>query len=119
VAIKYFAFAMRLSPLDPQIIGMQGGTAFVHFLASRYDEALSWAAKAMWAQTNYTTPLFVAAAGNALAGRLVEARAAMARLIELDPALRIPNVKNWIRLRRHQDLERFEDGLRKAGLPEM
>jgi tetratricopeptide (TPR) repeat protein len=117
-AIEYFARAMRLSPLDPQIIAMQGGTAFAHFLAGRYDQALSWAAKAMWAQTNYTTPLFVAAASSALAGRIVEARKAMVRLLELDPALRIANVKDWIPLRRHEDLERFEDGLRKAGLPE-
>jgi adenylate cyclase len=31
VAIKHFAQAMRLSPLDPHTIGMQAGTAFAHF----------------------------------------------------------------------------------------
>ena len=118
VAIKHFAHAMRLSPLDPHSIGMQAGTAFAHFLAGRYDEASSWAEKALWEQTNYATTLRIAAASYALAGRLVEARKIMARLSELDPALRVSNVKDWVPLRRPEDLARVEDGLRKAGLPE-
>jgi hypothetical protein len=59
---------MRLSPLDLHIIGMQAGTAFAHMLAGRYDEASSWAEKAMWAQ-NYLTPLRIAVASHALAER--------------------------------------------------
>ena len=47
-AIEHFARAMRLSPLDPHIIAMQAGTAFAHMLAGRYDEASSWAEKAIW-----------------------------------------------------------------------
>jgi tetratricopeptide (TPR) repeat protein len=118
VAIKHFAHAMRMNPLDPHIITMQAGTAFAHFLAGRYDEALSWADKALWEQTNYVTPLRLAAASSALAGRLVEAQESMARLRELDPALRVKNLKDWVPLRRPEDLGRLEDGLRKAGLPE-
>ena len=72
-AIEYFARAMRLSPLDPHIMGMQVGTAFAHMLAGRYDEASCGAAKAMWAQ-NYVTPLRIAVASHALAGRLAEAK---------------------------------------------
>ena len=109
---------MRLSPLDPQIIAMQAGTAFAHFLAGRYDEASSWAEKALWEQTNYVTTLRSAAASNALAGRLAEARKIMARLRELDPTLRVSNLKDWVPLRRPEDLARLQDGLRKAGLPE-
>ena len=74
VAIKHFAQAMRLSPLDPHSIGMQAGTAFAHFLAGRFDEASLWAGKAMWEHTNYLTTLVVAAASNALAGRPAEAQ---------------------------------------------
>jgi TolB-like protein len=47
IAIKHFAHAMRLSPLDPHMIAMQAGTAFAHFLAGRYDEASSWADMAL------------------------------------------------------------------------
>lgn len=118
VAIKHFAHAMRLSPLDPHTIAMQGGTAFANFLDGRYDEASAWAEKALWEQTNYLTTLRIAAASYALAGRLADALKAMARLRELDPGLRVSNVKNLAPFRRPEDLTRFEDGLRKAGLPE-
>jgi TolB-like protein len=118
VAIEHFARAMRLSPLDPHTIAMQAGTALAHLLAGRYDEASSWAEKALWEQTNYMTTIRIAAASNALAGRLAEAQKIMARLRELDPALRVSNVKHWAQFRRPGDLARFEDGLRKAGLPE-
>jgi tetratricopeptide (TPR) repeat protein len=118
IAIKHFAHAMRLSPLDPHIIAMQAGTAFAHLLAGRYDEASSWAEMALWEQTNYLTTILVAAASNALAGRLAEAQKSIARLRELDPALRLSNVKDWGPFRRQEDLARFKNGLRKAGLPE-
>ena len=118
VAIKHFAQAMRLSPLDPHSIGMQAGTAFAHLLASRFDEASLWAGKAMWEHTNYLTTLVIAAASNALAGRPAEAQKPMARLRELDPTLRVSNIKDWAAFRRPEDLAKLENGLRKAGLPE-
>ena len=118
VAIKHFAHAMRLSPLDPHSIGFQAGTAFAHFLAGRYDEASLWAGKAMWETTNYLTTLVIAAASNALAGRSAEAQKTMARLRELYPTLRVSNVKDWATFRRPEDLARLEEGLRRAGLPE-
>jgi TolB-like protein len=118
VAIKHFAQAMRLSPLDPHTIGMQAGTAFAHFLAGRFDEASLWAGKAMWENTNYLTTIIIAAASNALAGRPAEAQKIMVRLRELAPTLRVSNVKDWAAFRRPEDLAKLEEGLWKAGLPE-
>ena len=118
LAIEHFSRAMRLSPLDPLMIAMQAGTALAHFLAGRYAEASSWAEKAMWEQTNYITPIRIAAASSALAGRFADAQKAMARLRELDPGMRVTNVKEWAPLRKLEDLARLEEGLRKAGLPE-
>jgi tetratricopeptide (TPR) repeat protein len=118
VAIEHLAYAMRLSPLDPQIMAMQAGTALAHFLAGRYGEASSWTERAMWAQSSYFTTVPIAAASYALAGRNAEARKAIARVRELDPALCMANLKDWIPFRRPEDLARLEDGLRKAGLPE-
>jgi hypothetical protein len=60
----------------------------------------------------------IAAASHALAGRLEEAQQTMTRLRQLDPALRVSNLKDQIPLRRSDDLARYEEGLRKAGLPE-
>jgi tetratricopeptide (TPR) repeat protein len=119
IAINHFAHAMRLSPLDPHTIGMQAGTAFAHFLADRYQEASSWAGKALWEQTNYLTTLLIAAASNALAGHLKEAQKATARLRELHPTMCVADIRYWAAsFRRPGDLARLEDGLRKAGLPE-
>jgi TolB-like protein/Tfp pilus assembly protein PilF len=115
-AIEAFARAMRLSPLDPFGFTMQHGMAFAHFLASRYDEASSWAEKALRAYQNSQGLLGVMAATNALAGRLEEARKAITRLRELDPAQSVSSLK--IRLRRPEDFARYGEGLRKAGLPE-
>jgi hypothetical protein len=58
------------------------------------------------------------AAANAMVGRHLDAQKAMTHLRALDPAMRISAVKEWVPLRRPDDLARLEDGLRKAGLPE-
>jgi TolB-like protein len=114
VAIEHLAHAMRLSPLDPLIADVQAGIAHAHFFAGRYDEAASWAAMTVGART----ALYTAAAGNALAGHMEEAAKAVTRLRQLDPALRISTLREALGPYRPQDLARYEEGLRKAGLPE-
>jgi adenylate cyclase len=118
-AIEHFERAMRLSPLDPLTYFASTGMAFAHAFAGRYDEAISWATKALHEQPNWATALRVAAMANALSDRMVEARAAMACLREVDPALRLGNL-DWVAppLRRAEDRVRFIESLRKAGLPE-
>ena len=125
VAIEHLAHAMRLSPLDPLTFVAQMAIAFAHFFAGRYDDASSWAEKALAAspprlreQPVYHPALLIAAASNALAGRLEEARNAIARLRQLNPTPHISNLKNQIPLRRPEDLARYAEGLRKAGLPD-
>jgi adenylate cyclase len=117
-AIEAFAHAMRLSPLDHFSFTMQQGIAFGHFLAGRYDEASRFAEKSLWVYQDRPSGLRLMAASHALAGRLEEARNAMALARQLDPALRVSDIKNWIRFRRPDDLARYEEALRKAGLPE-
>ena len=54
-----------------------------------------------------------------MAGRLVEANKAVARLRQLNPVLRISNFKELLGpYRRTEDLSRYAEGLRRAGLPE-
>jgi tetratricopeptide (TPR) repeat protein len=118
VAIKHVAQAMRLSPSDLLIGGMQCAIACAHFLAGRYDEASSWAERAIQEQPNYLGALRVTAASNALAGRLAKAQQAIAHLCQLDPQFRVSNLVDRVPLRRPEDLARYAEGLRKAGLPE-
>jgi tetratricopeptide (TPR) repeat protein len=119
VAIEHLQRAMRLSPRDPLMFTMQGVTAFAHFFAGRYDEASSWAEKAFWERPNILATLRIAAASNALAGRLEEAQQAVARALELDPEMRLSNLKDRVGVfRRVEDYAKYADALRQAGLPE-
>jgi TolB-like protein/class 3 adenylate cyclase len=118
-AIERLERSGRLSPLDPIAYMGYAGMALAHLLADRYDEAVSWAAKARNEQPNWATSLRVAAIAYALSDRIVEAREAMARLREIDPTLRLSNLESVAPpLRRPEDRARFTDGLRRAGLPE-
>jgi adenylate cyclase len=118
-AVEHFERAMRLSPLDPLAYLACTGMAFAHAFAGRYDDAISWATKALHEHPNWSTALRVAAIAYALSDRMVEARAAVARLREVDPALTLGNVSRVAPpLRRAEDRFRFTESLRKAGLPE-
>jgi TolB-like protein/DNA-binding SARP family transcriptional activator len=119
LAIEHLAHALRLSPLDPRIGGMHAATAHAHLFAGRCEEASLWAEKALWEQPNLPAALRASAASNALAGRLDKARQVMARLRQLDPAVRCSNLREVLGpYRRVVDLARLEEGLRKAGLPQ-
>jgi adenylate cyclase len=118
-AIERFERSMRLSPLDPLAYLASTGMGFALAYAGRHDEAISWATKALHEQPTWPAALRLAVFANALAGRMVEARAAMACLREVDPALRLGNVDRVAPpLRRAEDRVRFIESLRKAGLPE-
>ncbi len=117
-AIERFARAMRLSPLDPEMYRMQAGTAMAHLFAGRFDTASAWAEKAFRDLPSFLMAVSIIAASHALAGRTDEARRAMHHLRQLDPALRISNLEDWLPLQRPEDLATFADGLRRAGLPE-
>ena len=118
MALRHVERAMRLSPHDPQLFNMQACVASAHFFAGRYAEAMSWAEKAVADNPRHLMPQTTAAASSALAGHTAEARKAVARILEIDPSMRLSNLQEFIPLRRPEDLERFAEGLRKAGLPE-
>ncbi|MBR1287702.1 adenylate/guanylate cyclase domain-containing protein [Bradyrhizobium sp. AUGA SZCCT0177] len=118
-AIERFARAMRLSPVDPTAGRMRSGTAYAHFLLGHYDEAASWAAKALQDNPELQPALRQAAASHAMAGRADQAHKAMARLRQLNPTLRISNLKDVLGPYQHaEDFARYADGLRRAGLPD-
>jgi TolB-like protein len=117
-AIERFAYAMRLSPLDPETFQMQTGTAMAHMFAGRFDAASAWAEKASNELPGILRVAVFSAASHALAGRTEEARQAMQHVRRLDPDLKIANLEPWVVLRRPEDLATLRCGMRKAGLPE-
>ena len=118
VAIDHLTRAMRLSPFDPFMFAMQGMMALAHICAGRYEEAADWAEKSCLERPNVAALLRGAAvserAGGTPAGGRTGARppararsgAARARLMRTGS------------FGRPEDLARYEEGLRKAGLPE-
>jgi adenylate cyclase len=118
-AIERFARAMRLSPLDPRVTAMQVGTAHAHFFLGRYDEAASWVTMALQRNPVLQPGLRIAAASHAMAGRPEQAHKAVARLRHLNPDLCVTTLKDVLGpYRQAEDLSRYEEGLRQAGLPE-
>jgi len=116
-AMERFERARRLSPFDPFAYIACIGIGWAHLSAGRYDEAASWARKASHEQPDWAGSWRLAAIAYALSDRVVEAREAMARVRDIDPTLRLGNL--WTPpFRRPEDLARWTEGLRKAGLPE-
>jgi TolB-like protein len=113
-AIEQLAHAMRLSPLDREIYGVQGSTAFAHYFCGRDHEASLWAQRAMRENPNFVPVVAIAAASSAMAGRRSEARDAMERLRQIAPTLRI---SEHFMFSRPEDMARLGAGLSKADLP--
>ena len=116
-AIDRFERALRLSPRDPTVFHVRAGIAYANLLAGHYDKASSAARDAVRGQS-WLGALRILAASHALAGQLEEAREVIDRLLQLDPAVRISNLKDRVSPLRPEDFAKYADGLRKAGLPE-
>ena len=92
-------------------------SALLHL--ERFDEALPWATRALANQPGEIGSMRVAAAVNALAGRLDEARRIMADILHLHPHMRLARLTgDVVGVRRQEDLERLLQGLRFAGMPD-
>jgi TolB-like protein len=117
-AIERIAHGMRLSPLGPDMERMEVGTAMAYLLSGRTEDALSWAEKASRHMSDQALPISILAAIYTRAGRGNEARLAMQQLRQLDPALRLSKLNEWLPFQRPQDLDNFAEALREAGLPE-
>jgi len=117
-AIERFGRAIRLNPLDPLVFLPQLGTACGHLFSDNNEEAAVWAERAIQERPRVIIALRLAAACFALGGRLGEARRAAALLSELAPNFRIAQVRTLFPLRRPEDLAKYSEGLRLAGLPE-
>jgi tetratricopeptide (TPR) repeat protein len=109
---------MSLSPQDTQIFAMKASLAAAHFLAGRFDDALTWAEAAVRAQPKFTIAICIAAASAALSNRPAKAERSIAQLNEVSPDLRISNLERLLPIQRPVDLARMVEGLRKAGLAE-
>ena len=88
-AIEWSERGMRLSPFDSWAFAAFDAQAMSHLLRGRYDEACRAAYKSVQANPAHSITYVQLAAALAKLGRLEEARAAAARVLELHPTFRL------------------------------
>jgi TolB-like protein/Flp pilus assembly protein TadD len=114
-AIDHIEQAIRMSPHDPQNALLNAALAAAHYQAGRYPEAVDCGRKAIQQRYELTNGHRIYVASLAQAGRIDDARAALARLQELHP----DNSIAWIERNvpyTAGPMAKFLDGFRKAGL---
>ena len=84
---------------------------------ARYGEALAWAEEVAWERPGFliATPSWPRRRPSPTG--LAYAERAMARLREIEPGMRLGNLRDHWPIRRPEDLARWQEGLRRAGLP--
>jgi adenylate cyclase len=118
-AIKSFEHGIRLSPIDPQLHRALVGIGMAFIELRRFDEAIVAAKKGQRQNPAYSAAYRCLASAFAHLGRDAEARAAAARMFEVDPAFttisafiaRAPGLGK-------SGSKMLIEGLQKAGLPE-
>ena len=118
-ALASFETAMRLSPRDVHIATWYNYLAIAAFVVGRDAEAAEWSRKTI--QANPTFPggyrSLAASAGNL--GLVDEARSAREKSQDLLPHLTLAQLRESLPyFKDPKTMERYLDGLRKAGLPE-
>jgi adenylate cyclase len=117
-AIEKLEKAIRLSPKDPVIHFYFYGLAVAHFAAERYEEAVAWSQRSLQARGDYSLALATLAASFSHLGRIEKAQAAGKELLRLNPEFSLPGLRLFLSAADPVFVERYIDGLRKAGLPE-
>jgi tetratricopeptide (TPR) repeat protein len=114
-AIRHLDEAMRMSPHDPQNSIFNVGLAVAHYLAGRYDDAVAACRRAFQQRSGMARGTRIYVASLAQAGRLEEARAALAQIKQTHPNLSVAWIEQNVPYT-PASMAKFLDGMRKAGL---
>jgi adenylate cyclase len=117
-AIEHVREAVRLSPRDLLIVIWHVVEGWAHLSAERFDQAAESARLAIGWNAAFADAHAILASALGHAGRLEEARTALAECLRHLPGLTLSDPRLVRPFRREADRQRFLDGLRKAGLPE-
>ena len=117
-AIAHGENAIRLSPLDPEMAMMLGGIAVAHYLAGRYAKAVRYSSELLRLRPGFQGAQRLRCASLAQAGRIDEARSFLATIRLEQPQLSIDWIRASVPYQTPALMERFLEGMRKAGLTE-
>ena len=109
--------ALQLSPSDPHLFFFQSAIIMPHLLRGEYRDAATAGRKAIelnpWFSSSFKGHL--AALGHL--GCEQECAAVMERLLKLEPGFTVKDAIRRSPIGRPADMERYAEGLRRAGLP--
>ena len=117
-AIEQLNRAMRLSPNDPQRLSYVLRSRIGSFYRRSVPRSAEIRRNGMAGAAGDPMPRCLAAASAALAGQMETAQKAMVVLRQLDPNLRLSNLRNLQSFHRAEAYAKWEKGMRTAGLPE-
>jgi len=116
-AIEWGEQGLRLSPFDPLNFNARFGVFAGNFRQARYEDAAHAARKSVQSNPGFTIPHMCLAAALTKLGRIDEAKAAVARVLALQPAF---SIGEWCAALdpAPEIAAPFTEALRAAGLPE-
>jgi TolB-like protein/tetratricopeptide (TPR) repeat protein len=115
-AIAHGEEAIRLSPLDPETAMFIGGIAVAHYVSGRYPEAARCAEELVRLRPGFHGAQRLRCASLAQIGRVEEARSLLMALRREHPELTIGWIRMSVPYQAPELMERFLEGMRKAGL---
>lgn len=116
-ALTHFERALRLSPHDPASDDLFHGIGLALIQLERHKEAVGAAQRSVQHNANYAAGWRTLTAALALSDQMTEARKALHRTLELDPACSISTMLTRVGYSEKARALLFE-GWRKAGMPE-
>jgi adenylate cyclase len=117
-AIASLEKAIRLSPRDPMLGSYIEGIAVAHFAAGRYEASVECAQQSLQRSPDFPNTHSLLAASYAHLGRTAEAQAALQQVLRLQPGYSVSTVRAAYPSAASEFIERYVEGLRRAGLQE-
>ena len=117
-AIEHAETAIRLSPMDPEMAMFFGGIAVAHYTAGRYDRALHYSDELLRLRPGFQGAQRLRCAALAQLGMIDEARQYLEHVRIGQPQLTLQWIREGVPYQTPETMERFLDGMRKAGVPE-
>jgi TolB-like protein/class 3 adenylate cyclase len=118
LSVELIARAQRLSPRDPRGWLMSVGMALTLLVAGKFQEALTWAEKALVQNRRSATALRVMAVALVNLGQQDKAEMIVGEILKIDPQLTISRLRGRVPLITDAVWTMYSEALRRAGLPE-
>ena len=116
-AVESIRHAIHLSPRDPFKPYWLASQVIAAFYVEKYDEAIGLCHEILDETPDFPSAYRGLTACYGLLGREAEAEAALAELLRVEPQMTLARTR-MLPITNQEVLERYLDGLRRAGLPE-